>query len=93
MAEDRHDTLSDNAKLALGVLRESAEPLVSKRAWKAAVDKEYGEVKPERTFMNWVDELVEAGKVERAKKGFYRIKEAGHASAIDVPFGAIGKAA
>jgi hypothetical protein len=40
--------------------------------------------------MNWVNELIEAGEVERTKRGHYQLKDA---SATVVPFDAIGDAA
>jgi hypothetical protein len=85
--------LSAPATLALGLLRGIPGPRVSKRDWKEAVDKEHGEKVADRTFVNWVDELLDAGEVERAGRGFYRPTGKATATAIEVPSAAIGKAA
>ena len=43
--------------------------------------------------MNWVNELLDAGEVERVRRGFYRLRPRATATASEVPPDAIGKAA
>ncbi len=68
-------------------------PTCSKREWKAAVDAEYRKEVADKTFMNWVKELVDAERVDRVKRGFYELKHEGTASASEVPSAASRKAA
>ena len=63
--------------MALSLLRGLAGPHASKKEWKAAVDAESADTVPDRTFMNWVNELLTAGEVERVRRGFYRMKPSG----------------
>ena len=79
------DALTDGADMALHILSGLPGPRVSKREWKAAVDAEYRKEHPDKTFMNWVKELVEAGDVKRVKRGFYEWKRPGSATASEVP--------
>jgi hypothetical protein len=85
--------LTEAAAMALGILSGMSGPLVSKQAWKMAVDAEHGKEVPDRTFMNWVDEVLEAGKVERHTRGYYRLKQPVGATANDVPSAAMEEAA
>jgi hypothetical protein len=92
--EEREATaLSEAAVTALGLLAGIAAPRVTKREWKTTVDAEYAKRLPDKTFMNWVKELVDAGEVKRVKRGFYELKQLASASATEVPSDAIGKAA
>jgi hypothetical protein len=84
--------LSDGAETALGLFLELPGPRISKREWKAAVDRELAKEVPDKTFMNWVKELVDAGEVERVSRGFYEVTKRS-ATASEVPSAAIGKAA
>jgi hypothetical protein len=92
-SEPDRGALSDGAAMALGVLKEVPGPVVSKRSWKAALEAECREEVAERTFMHRVEELLEAGEVERVERGSYRVKAQTTASASEVPSAAIGKAA